>query len=146
MLLLLGPTAEITALRRGSEHASGDADRMDRRKFIILGAAAGLASPAAAESKKPKIGLLSWLTRTGTPALDQFRDGMQQFGYVEGKNYEIRVYSYEELLRAIAHMARLRPVLMRTPFAFWEAFAGLAEMLPIRPRYGGGWILTCFAL
>jgi len=44
-----------------------------------------------------------------------------------------RVYSYEELLRTIARMARLRPVLMRTPFAFWEAFAGLAEMLPQPP-------------
>jgi uncharacterized protein YbjT (DUF2867 family) len=44
-----------------------------------------------------------------------------------------RVYSYEELLRTIARMARLRPVLMRTPFVFWEAFAGLAEMLPQPP-------------
>jgi len=113
MLLLLGPTAEITALRKGSEHASGDADRMDRRKFIILGAAAGLASPAAAESKRPKIGLLSWLTRTGTPALDQFRDGMQQFGYVEGKNYEIEAYftgGDRELTQEIARKFVQEPV------------------------------------
>jgi uncharacterized protein YbjT (DUF2867 family) len=44
-----------------------------------------------------------------------------------------RVYSYEELLRTIARIAGLRPLLMRIPFAFWEAVAGLAEMLPQQP-------------
>jgi uncharacterized protein YbjT (DUF2867 family) len=41
-----------------------------------------------------------------------------------------RVYSYEELLRTIARIAGLRPVLMRVPFALWDALAGLAERLP----------------
>jgi uncharacterized protein YbjT (DUF2867 family) len=44
-----------------------------------------------------------------------------------------RVYSYEELLRTVARSAGLRPVLMRMPFAFWNAVAGLAEMLPQPP-------------
>jgi uncharacterized protein YbjT (DUF2867 family) len=44
-----------------------------------------------------------------------------------------RVYSYEELLRTIARIAGLRPVLMRTPFAFWNALAGVTEMLPRPP-------------
>jgi|GraSoi2013_100cm_1033763.scaffolds.fasta_scaffold19414_4 uncharacterized protein YbjT (DUF2867 family) len=44
-----------------------------------------------------------------------------------------RVYSYEELLRTIARSAGLRPVLMRMPFAFWGAVAGLAEILPQPP-------------
>jgi uncharacterized protein YbjT (DUF2867 family) len=44
-----------------------------------------------------------------------------------------RVYSYEELLRTIARIARLRPVLMHMPFAFWNALAGVAEMLPRPP-------------
>jgi uncharacterized protein YbjT (DUF2867 family) len=43
------------------------------------------------------------------------------------------VYSYEELLRTIARSAGLRPVLMRMPFAFWNAVAGLAEILPQPP-------------
>jgi hypothetical protein len=42
-------------------------------------------------------------------------------------------YSYEELLRTIARSAGLRPVLMRMPFAFWGAVAGLAEILPQPP-------------
>jgi uncharacterized protein YbjT (DUF2867 family) len=44
-----------------------------------------------------------------------------------------RVYSYEELLRTIARMAGLRPVLMRTPFGLWDAVASLAEILPQPP-------------
>jgi uncharacterized protein YbjT (DUF2867 family) len=44
-----------------------------------------------------------------------------------------RVYSYEELLRTIARIAGLQPVLMRTPFAFWNALATVAEMLPRPP-------------
>jgi hypothetical protein len=44
-----------------------------------------------------------------------------------------RVYSYEELVRTIARTAGLRPVLMRMPFAFWGALAGLAEILPHPP-------------
>jgi len=41
-----------------------------------------------------------------------------------------RIYSYEELLRTIARIAGLRPVLVRMPFVFWDAAAGLAKMLP----------------
>jgi uncharacterized protein YbjT (DUF2867 family) len=44
-----------------------------------------------------------------------------------------RVYSYDELLRTIARTAGLRPVLVRIPFAFWGAVAGLAERLPHPP-------------
>jgi uncharacterized protein YbjT (DUF2867 family) len=44
-----------------------------------------------------------------------------------------RVYSYEELLRTIARTAGLRPVLMRMPFAMWDALAGVAEILPYPP-------------
>jgi uncharacterized protein YbjT (DUF2867 family) len=44
-----------------------------------------------------------------------------------------RVYSYEELLRTVARMAGLRPVLMRTPFAVWDALAGVSEILPHPP-------------
>lgn len=44
-----------------------------------------------------------------------------------------RIYSYEELLRTIARTAGLRPRFVRTPFAFWGAFAGLAEALPHPP-------------
>ncbi|OHV79972.1 epimerase [Ensifer sp. LCM 4579] len=44
-----------------------------------------------------------------------------------------RVYSYEELLRAVAHEAGLRPILVPVPFAVWQALAWALELLPSPP-------------
>jgi uncharacterized protein YbjT (DUF2867 family) len=44
-----------------------------------------------------------------------------------------RIYSYGELARTIAHAAGLRPVLVRIPFVFWDAVAGLTGILPHPP-------------
>jgi len=44
-----------------------------------------------------------------------------------------RIYSYEELLRAIAREAGLEARLVPMPFAAWRALAVMAEMLPNPP-------------
>src|SRR5712692_2781179 len=44
-----------------------------------------------------------------------------------------RVYSYEELLKAVAHEASLKPMLFPIPFVAWHALAWFAEMLPSPP-------------
>ena len=44
-----------------------------------------------------------------------------------------RVYSYEQLLRAVAHEAGITPVLMPFPFAGWHILTRIAEMLPNAP-------------
>ncbi len=44
-----------------------------------------------------------------------------------------RVYSYEELLRAVAHEAGLKPMLIPIPYAAWHALAWISEMLPSPP-------------
>ena len=44
-----------------------------------------------------------------------------------------RVYSYEELLKAVAHEANLKPTLIPIPFAAWHVLAWFAEMLPRPP-------------
>jgi NADH dehydrogenase len=44
-----------------------------------------------------------------------------------------RVYSYEEFLRAVAHEAGLKPILIPIPFAIWHALVWFAEMLPSPP-------------
>ncbi len=44
-----------------------------------------------------------------------------------------RIYSYEEFLRAVAHQAGLRPILVQVPFAAWHALAWAAEMLASPP-------------
>src|SRR6202795_647430 len=44
-----------------------------------------------------------------------------------------RVYSYENFLRAVAHEAGLKPMLIPIPFAAWPALAWFTEMLPSPP-------------
>ncbi len=44
-----------------------------------------------------------------------------------------RVYSYEDLLRAVAREAGLKPILLPVPFAVWHALASVLEMLPSAP-------------
>jgi uncharacterized protein YbjT (DUF2867 family) len=44
-----------------------------------------------------------------------------------------RVYSYEELLRALARDADLKRILVPLPFAAWRALAWTAELLPNPP-------------
>ena len=44
-----------------------------------------------------------------------------------------RVYFYEELLKAVAHQAALRPTLIPIPFVAWHMLAWFAEMLPNPP-------------
>jgi NADH dehydrogenase len=44
-----------------------------------------------------------------------------------------RVYSYEELLNAVAHEANLKPTLIPIPFVAWHVLAWFAEMLPSPP-------------
>jgi uncharacterized protein YbjT (DUF2867 family) len=44
-----------------------------------------------------------------------------------------RIYSYEELLRAVAREAGLVPRLMPLPFAAWQALASIAEVFPSPP-------------
>ncbi|MGJ0507031.1 MAG: complex I NDUFA9 subunit family protein [Methylocystis sp.] len=43
------------------------------------------------------------------------------------------IYTYEELLKVIAHEAKLRPMLIPIPFAAWRTLARFAEMLPSPP-------------
>src|SRR6266702_502424 len=42
-------------------------------------------------------------------------------------------YSYEQLLRAIAHQAGLAPLLIPMPFSIWQALAWASEILPRPP-------------
>jgi NADH dehydrogenase len=53
-----------------------------------------------------------------------------------GRTFECggpRIYSYSQLLKAIAREAGLRPILFPCPFAIWSALALFAELLPNPP-------------
>jgi putative tryptophan/tyrosine transport system substrate-binding protein len=62
---------------------------MDRRRFLLTSLAGALATPLAVEAQHrpqaPRVGFLE-----ATPGFDHaFREGLRQFGYVEGKNIGI---------------------------------------------------------
>jgi NADH dehydrogenase len=44
-----------------------------------------------------------------------------------------RVYTYEELLKVVAHRLGKKPVLLSVPFPIWHALARIGEMLPGSP-------------
>jgi uncharacterized protein YbjT (DUF2867 family) len=44
-----------------------------------------------------------------------------------------RIYTYEELLRAVAHEVGRRPILIPVPFAAWHGVGWVSEMLPRPP-------------
>jgi NADH dehydrogenase len=50
-----------------------------------------------------------------------------------------RVYSYEELLKIVAHEASLKPKLIPIPFAAWHVLAWFAECVRTRPSPGAKW-------
>jgi len=45
-----------------------------------------------------------------------------------------RVYSYKEFLRAVAHEAGVKPILIPVPFSAWHLLAWASEMLPAAYR------------
>ena len=61
-----------------------------RREVLAAFLALPLAQPAwATNEKKIKIGYLSWFPPSMNADLDRFREGMQQAGYVEGRDYDL---------------------------------------------------------
>src|SRR5262249_11888912 len=72
-------------------------DRMNRRAFITLlgGAAVAWLSTARAQ----KIPLIAWLDGGGQPRPDSliaFRSGLNNRGYVDGRNVVIRIHGVEQ--------------------------------------------------
>ena len=64
---------------------------MNRRGFLVLSAAAAMASnPAAAEVKIPRIGLIQAGSRQGNQdLLDSFRQGLATHGWTDGSNIAV---------------------------------------------------------
>jgi putative ABC transport system substrate-binding protein len=65
-----------------------------RREFltVAVAGAATLATATNAAGKILKIGFLSWFPPTMAVDLGHFRDGMQQFGYSDGRDYTVEAH------------------------------------------------------
>jgi putative tryptophan/tyrosine transport system substrate-binding protein len=89
---------------------------MRRRQFITLVGGAAAAGPLAALAQAQKPALIAWLTGaplSSTTSTRMFLQGLQDLGYVEGRNFQITYRSsdgYQDRLPALAEeLVRLNP-------------------------------------
>jgi putative ABC transport system substrate-binding protein len=88
---------------------------MKRRDFLVallVSTFAGLAS-ATANDKKIQIGFLSWFSPNMKADVDRFREGMQQAGYAEGRDYDVAatfVAGNRALCQRVARELAQKPV------------------------------------
>src|SRR5262249_8156444 len=89
-------------------------DRVNRREFItLLGGAAAWPLAARAQPQPGKVWRVGWLAAVDVPAFRAaFVQGMQELGYVEGKNFVIELRSaeanYEQIPKVAAELMRLK--------------------------------------
>ena len=95
---------------------------MRRRQFIaLLGGAAAwpLAAQAQQAAKVFQIGFLFYGSSGSSPELDAFRQGLREFGYIEGQNiaveYRFAGGQVERLPDLAAELVRLKPDVIVTP-------------------------------
>ena len=95
---------------------------MRRRQFIaLLGGAAAwpLAAQAQQAAKVFRIGFLFYGSSGPSPELDAFRQGLREFGYIEGQNiaveYRFASGQVERLPDLAAELVRLKPDVIVAP-------------------------------
>jgi putative ABC transport system substrate-binding protein len=68
---------------------------MKRREFIMLVGAAAAWSPLTVHAQQPKlarIGFVTWQSQAAEAQVKYLREGLAQFGYVEGRNLSLDTY------------------------------------------------------
>jgi len=112
---------------------------MDRRAFIGTLTGGLLAAPLAAQAQQAgkvfRVGVLS-LGVASTPYQQAFREGLREFGYVEGQNLLVEFRGAdgreEKLTELAADVVRLKPdVLLATGSAATAAVRKATTSIPI---------------
>ena len=83
---------------------------MRRREFITLLGGAAATWPFAARAQQPAVPVVGWIRAGGLPNannLPAFRNGLNELGYVEGRNVAVELRNSEQYdrLSALAGVA-----------------------------------------
>lgn len=62
---------------------------MRRRTFLLTSATAALSSPALAQQGIRKVGFVSWGSSEAAGWVEEFRRGLREFGYIEGRDVTV---------------------------------------------------------
>src|ERR1700730_2865237 len=76
------------------EVSAGGEAPMRRREFIALLGSTALVRPRAARAQQPAMPVIGWLRAAGPPPADDlvaFREGLNELGYVEGRNVAVEL-------------------------------------------------------
>jgi len=81
-------------------------DQLKRRDFIMLLGGAAAAWPLAARAQQPKsVSRVGILTQASAPIEEAFRQGLRDFGYVEGQNVVVEYRSFAGKTDRLAELA-----------------------------------------
>ena len=79
---------------------------MDRRRFLLSSLAGAIAAPLAAKAQPAgKVAKIGYLTGSSVGALDAFKQGLGEHGYIEGRNIAIEIRSAEGIVERLSTLA-----------------------------------------
>ena len=124
---------------------------MRRRAFLAEMAVAVIGSSIACaeqpSGKSPRVGILAPGESEATPIFEAFRQGLREFGYVEGRNiileYRFARNDYAALPRLAEELASLPvDVILADTHGATSVAAGVTRTIPIVMGSGGGDLVT----
>jgi len=128
---------------------------MRRREFIVAGLAGTVALPSRtlAQSAPRKIGFVSWFTPQVASHADQFRKGLRDLGYAEGRDITVEAHftsgdreRTREIVRKYVRDIQARTIIRWATAIFTLTFLGIAIAVALFGQYEPPRFVVAFGL